>query len=361
MKITNLVLLNIRIFNNTAFQFCSNINLICGHNASGKTTVLEAIHLLVSGRSNRTSSELECVSFKEDEGVLKGVFEDQKTQKSAILLISKYYKKMSIDGVKIDKLSNYVGFAHVVSFGSQDISGVGSSPASRRKMFDSFFCQISPEYLKLLKNYNDLVKEKNATLKKEALSRKDHDLLDVLDDKLFSLQQDIESRRLYFIELINKQLNKVHYYVSDNDEQCQISLVQSIPSTKTKEEYLAYRSEDLMYKTNTHGPHRDDYLFTINNKNALKYGSQGQRKTMVFSLKMAFAEVMKDIIKDDPIILLDDVFGELDSTRQNNIITLLNNQAQVFITTPSLADMDEKLVQKANIIYLDRRDDDGSR
>ena len=263
---------------------------------------------------------------------------------------------MSIDGLVTKKATDYVGFSRVVSFGMQDVNDLSSSPAARRKILDMFICQVDNAYMRLLKDYKTLIKEKNIVLKNDKKDEKMIGLLNVLDEKLYSYSQEISKCRLKYVSLINKELNDLVGMISDQHDECDLILSQSIPFGANKDFFIDKRKEDLQYKNCMYGPHRDDYIFNVNGKNVVKFGSQGQKKTIVLALKMAFAKIIKDIFGEYPIILLDDVFGELDSNRQNNLIKLFNNGAQVFITTPSISDINELLLVDANIINLEKED-----
>ncbi len=357
MKINKISLENFRLYNNKEVVFSNNVVIIVGENATGKSTIIEGIHLLITSRSFKNVKDFEMINKKSEQAIIKGTFESEKTQKNAIVLISKDFKKMSLNGEVFKKSSQYVGFCHVVSFSSADLFALQESPTSRRKMLDFMLAQMDKVYLETLKQYKNLLKEKNSLLKTTAeLDNNKTLLLEVLNEQIYVLSQSIDKKRLNFIENINKSLKEINHMLSSNQEIAEIELKQSLPYGVSYSDYINLSKEDLKYRTSMYGPHRDDLIFKINNYEAIKVASQGQLKTMMISFKLAFARYLEEKNGENPIVLLDDVFGELDINRQNKILEFLKNGEQVIITTPSLSEIDTKILDKANIIKLDKEE-----
>ena len=221
MKIRQIELSNYRKYTKKEVLLAPGINIICGDNAVGKSTILEAIHFLIMLRTMRNVSEDSVIRTETDEAVIFGVFEGEKTQKNAIVLISKYYKKMSLDGIAIKKASDYVGFSDVVSFGTEDVDVISGTPLNRRKMMDLFFSQFDPRYLEKLREYKTILKERNGFLKDTDFADKNNIiLLNVIDTKLMQLSSELTIKRHEIIKIINNKLLDVHYRLSGEKEKC---------------------------------------------------------------------------------------------------------------------------------------------
>ena len=357
MKIRRIELSNYRKYQNKEVLLNPGINIIYGDNAVGKSTILEAIHFLIMLRTMRNTNEDSIIRVGAEETVVFGVFEGKKTQKNAIVLISKNYKKMSLDGVAIKKASEYIGFSDVVSFGTEDVDVVSGSPLNRRKMMDLFFSQYDSIYLEKLREYKNVLKERNIFLKDTDFTNKNNViLLNVIDSKLANLSSELTEKRQKMIKIINEQLVVVHYRLSGEKEKCLVKYIPSWDLSKGVEQLIDARNKDFIYKTTTIGPHRDDYVFYINNNNLSKYGSQGQKKTSILSFKLTCVELLKCKKHRNPIVLLDDVFGELDSNRHNSLLEFLEQDIQTIITTPSLKELKQELIDKANIICLEKEE-----
>ena len=355
MKITNIVLSNFRCFTFLELQMGQNINILCGSNASGKTSVLEAIHYLVTTRSNKTSDFRDSINRKCEQSLVKGVFKTKNTEKTAFVLISKYLKKFGQNGVEIKKATDYFGFSKIVSFNNDDLTVPVGNPSSRRKMFDFMMCQLNDTFLKKLSLYKKMIKEKNSLLKKvNVFGEKEEILLNILNNEIYELSQYISKCRIDFINEINLKLKKIYKRFNHGSEEVEIEYKQSFPYGATLEDYLSYNDKELLEKTSVVGSHRDDYVFMIDGINSSKHASQGQIKSMMVLLKIVYAIVVKEKTGVNPVVLLDDVFGELDKNRQNSVLEILDSDTQVLITTPSISEINDEILRKANIIYLEK-------
>lgn len=357
MKIRCLELKNYRKYAEGHFEFGPNLNIICGNNAVGKSTLLEAIHYLVLLRSPKTHVDIEQMSHSAEETVIKGVFYGEKTEKKPIVLISKYFKKMSLDRKLMKRSSDYVGFADVVSFGTEDVYALTSSPGDRRKMIDVFGSQYDPEYMGMLRKFKNILKEKNAMLKQiDEWTNNDRLLFEVVNQKYYELAKELTIKRKIIINKINELIKDIHYTISGQEELCYLVYDSSVDRNLLSDNVNDITSKDLKLKISTVGPHRDDIWFYVNTENLTMYGSQGQKKTAVLSFKMTCVKMLSDAKNRKPIVLLDDVFGELDSNRQNCLLKFVKNDIQTFITTPSLVDIDKKIIERANVIYLEKEE-----
>ena len=334
--IKSLELKNIRLFKNKTFNFNKNIVIFMGMNAVGKTTILESIYFSIMLKSPRTSKDSELISFNENLGVIK-----INTNKEYKVVLSAE-KKAFINGIEIKNLKEYIGINNVVIFSPNDLDLVYGSPSEKRKFLDINISQISKIYLNKLNEYKKVLKLRNDILKCENI---DNILLNVTTNKLIDLAKDIIKFRYEFIKELNDNL-------------CSISgekiLVEYKPSTTYKsinEDFKKSLDNDIFSKLTNKGPHRDDLLFYIDNKES-SYLSQGQVRTIVLSIKLTLINIIKKYKNNNPIILLDDVLSELDDERKNMLFKALDDNYQIFISTTELNNIKKELLDKAEVIEI---------
>ena len=353
MRINSFEAVNFKCLNGFKLDFSDFLNIIVGPNASGKTSCLDCIYYLFVLRSTSLTRGVGVIGDFASEALIKGRVEDEKGKKNKIVLISKHSQKTSIDGVETTKSSEFTSDAAIISFNNDDVFSVTGAPLDRRKMMNIVFCQSSNEYAELLKSYRNIVKEKNSLLKSKG--EIDRNLFDVFSSQQFDLMIRIEQLRSAFVEKLNCLIKHYHNVLSSGKEEAQLLLKQNVASDKSKDDFMLLCQKDLQFKTCTCGCHRDDYQFIIDNHLINNRASQGQIKTITLAYKMACLDFLEESKGTTPIILLDDVFGELDKERQNALLEMLQRQGnQVFITTPSLADINEHFIKNANIINLEK-------
>lgn len=245
-----------------------------------------------------------------------------------------------VNHLKQAKLSNYIGHMNVVLFAPEDLQLIKGSPAGRRKFIDIELGQMKPLYLSDLSQYNHVLKQRNSYLKNS--EKIDATFLEVLDSQLANFGSRVIHHRLEFIKKLEAKAEEKHTRLSDNKEDLSIqyqSTVFSEEGNDIEEQFLSMleknRQKDIFRKTTSIGPHRDDLAFFINNMNAT-FGSQGQHRSVVLSLKLAEIELMEEITREKPILLLDDVMSELDNYRQLQLLETISNNIQTFITTTTL-------------------------
>ena len=356
MIVKSINVVNFKKFKEFDWCFDNKFNIICGMNASGKTSILDAIHYLLLLRTTGMQKKDDVIMHGEQEFALKGDFYIKNREKKLFILNSNNSQKTTIDGAIVKSGIDYTQNSCVVSFNDKDIFSLISSPSTRRKMIDIIICQYNKSYAVALKNYRKIIKEKNYFLK-SALYSKDSNLINALGENQFILSGEIYKGRIDFINSINGLFNHYHLALSDNKEKVSIKIKSDYNSSDSVEDFLKKCERDKTYKTCTWGSHRDDYEFSINNINIINTASQGQIKSLMLSFKLACAALLEDKKQDSPIILLDDVFGELDKKRQNKLVDLLMKQNnQVFITTPTISDLEKNVVGGAHIINLTKEE-----
>ncbi len=357
MLIRELYLNNFRSYSEAKFEFDPSLTIIHGNNASGKTTILEAIHVLGLVKSYRAASDFDLIKINTLSYSVKGVILNQKRVDNIIVLNSNKIKKVKKNNDTYKSLNEYIGYMNVVYYDPSDFSIFKGSPVLRRRFFDILFCQISKQYLTASSEYKRLLKERNILLK-ELVAKNDKATKNVLD---VVTKQLIENGKkiIHLREKITKKLESmafgVHKGLSSGKERLSIRYLPNVSIENYEEKMNHLLNEELMRGTTLVGPHKDDYIFIINNKNIGDYGSQGQQKSAILSAKLASVELIYEVKKQYPIVLLDDVFSELDKFRQNELIRLLNRKAQTIITTATISDVEPSVLSLAKLIELKER------
>ena len=355
MKIERLVVKNFRCYNEFEMHLSDEINIIIGKNAAGKTSLAEAIYALSFMKSPRVPDEKAMIKHGNEAFFIKGDFCGN--------LFSKYKITYGFDGNKkvikknqslVKKMSDYIGTIDVVWFSANDLFLFVGNPQNRRSNFDRIMCQISKVYCSALSNYKKFLKERNALLKRLILENNNQlkVLLESLDESIIIEGKKIINIRTKTIHKINELLMKYCYAEDARKELLQIKYCNNVNFEDYEKVLNESYIEDFRRGSTTFGPHKDDYIFIINNKNIVEVGSQGQQRNAILNLKLAEVELINEVKKETPILILDDVFSELDDKRKNSILKQIPNEVQIIITATSLVEIDKDIVEKANIISL---------
>ena len=348
MYIKSLELNNYRNYDNLSIEFERGTNILYGNNAQGKTNILESIYVASTTKSHRGSKDREIINFEKDEAHIKAtVMKKDVPIRIDIHLKKNKSKGIAINGIPIRKASELFGVLNVVFFSPEDLNIIKNGPAERRRFIDLELCQLDKIYVHNLVNYNKIVNQRNKLLRdlgfnydKEMVST-----LDIWDMQLADYGAKIITRRNQFIDEINEIIYGIHRNITNGKEELIIRYEPNITGNNFYEELVRSRDKDLKLKTTSVGPHRDDISFLNKKIDIRKFGSQGQQRTAALSLKLSEIELVKSIIKDTPILLLDDVLSELDSNRQRHLLGNLYN-VQTIITCTGL---DEFVENRFNI------------
>lgn len=356
MWIEGISLKNYRNYLEMSADFSPHLNVFIGRNAQGKTNFLEAIYFLALTRSHRTRSDKELIHFQENELAISGLVHKKQGKIPLEINLSQKGRVTKVNHLKQAKLSSYIGNMTVVLFAPEDLQLIKGAPSLRRKFMDIDLGQIKPVYLSDLSHYNHVLKQRNAYLKSS--DQVDIDFLSVLDEQLADYGSRVMKHRLDFINDLQVEADRHHHIISDGLEHLRINYQASFafdPQT-LREDFLAAlsksRKRDLFKKNTGVGPHRDDLAFFINDINA-SFGSQGQHRSLILSLKMAEIELIKQVTGDYPILLLDDVMSELDNKRQSKLLQGISQEVQTFITTTSLDHL-KQVPDKLKIFTIDK-------
>ena len=331
MWIKELKLNNFRNYENKKIELNENINVFYGENAQGKTNIIEAIFLGSIGKSFRTSKEKELIMFnKEYANVEINYKKSDREGKIRIEIGNK--KNIFLNDIKLKKVSELLGNINVVIFSPDDINILKGGPQNRRRFLDIMISQLRPNYMHLLNLYLKTIEQRNNYLRQIKFENKEEALLDIWDEKLIEYAAKIYEYRKEFIDKIQKKITKIHKEITQGKEEIKIEYF-SDASTRQKfiNELKSRRKLDIMKGFTTKGIHRDDFSIYINNKEVNIYGSQGQHRTVILSLKLSELQVIFDEIGENPILLLDDFMSELDNKRRINFINSIKD-TQVIIT-----------------------------
>lgn len=335
MYIKELSLNNFRNYENASIYFSDGINIFYGDNAQGKTNILEAIYMSSTTKSHRGSKDKEIIRFGQEEAHIKlDIKKDETLDRIDIHLKSKGKKGYAFNMIPLKKSSDLFGILNVVIFSTEDLSIVKEGPAFRRRFMDMELCQLSKVYYHNLLNYNKILDQRNNFLKNlefGPLSEENKIMLDVWDNQLGTAAIEIIKEREKFVNRMNEIIDGIHSKLTEGKETLKIKYEKNVAASDLFMQLAMSRDSDIRQQTTHVGPHRDDLSFTIEGVDARKFGSQGQQRTVALSLKLAEIEIVKEIIKDNPILLLDDVMSELDSKRRDALLDYIST-IQTIIT-----------------------------
>ena len=331
MWINKLKIQNFRNYNNEEILLNKNINIFYGENAQGKTNIIESIFLCAMGKSFRAKKDAEMINFNSQNSIIEAEFK-KSDREGNIKIELGTRKNIYLNGIKKKKLSELLGNINLVIFTPDDINILKGSPENRRKFLDIMISQLRPNYLECLYRYKNTLEQRNNYLRQIKEFGKDESLLDIWDEKLTEYAISICKYRIEFIEKIQEKINIIHNNITKNKENIKLEY---ISMCKEKEEFLNALKErrklDIIKGYTTRGIHRDDFIVYINEKDVSVYGSQGQNRTAMLSLKLSELQVVYDEIGEEPILLLDDFMSELDSERKKSFLENIGN-TQVIIT-----------------------------
>lgn len=365
MKLTNLQLQNFRNYESVQLEFTDGVHVFIGENAQGKTNLMESIYALAMTKSHRTTNDKELIGWNKEFATIKGTVEKTATKTNLELQFSKKGKIAKVNYLEQKRLSSYLGNLNVILFAPENLTLVKGSPQNRRKFVDMELGQMSSLYLYDLVEYNRVLKQRNTYLKQLAIKKKQPDeYLDVLSEMLSELASKIVFHRLDFMKQLEALAIPIHDQLSLGREkfsvlyQATIPLEDGLTPSQMKEIYMNQfkknQTREADQATTLIGPHRDDLIFYLNEIPVQTYGSQGQQRSTVLSLKLAEIELMKLSTGEYPLLLLDDVLSELDDDRQTHLIKAIENKVQTFITTTSLDGIKQQFINEPVVIPIEK-------
>lgn len=336
--IESIKLSNFRNYESLELSFDKGTNIFYGDNAQGKTNILESVYLCGTSKSHKGSKDREIIRFEQDEAHIRMmVGKDSMSYKIDMHLRKNKAKGVAINGLPIKKARELLGVVNLVFFSPEDLNIIKNGPGERRRFMDAELCQLDKLYLTDLAGYSHVLNQRNKLLKD---MYKQPDLgatLDVWDMQLVNYGRKIIGKRREFVESLNEIIKEIHRNLTGGIENIEVIYEPSVESEALEESLFRNRDRDLRMKMTSSGPHRDDLMVAVNGIDIRKYGSQGQQRTAALSLKLSEIYLVEKIIHDKPVLLLDDVLSELDSSRQNYLLESIHD-IQTMITCTGLDD-----------------------
>ena len=358
MKITNLEIINFRNYERLSVEFNNNINIFIGNNGEGKTNILEAIYVLAITKSHRAYIDKNLITNNKKFTKLSGKIVSLNDVKNMELIINPFGKRVSINKSIVKKISDYISNFLVILFCPDDLEIVKGSPSVRRKYLNIEIGQIDNKYLYYLNEYNELLKNRNSYLKSINVDNINMEYLNILNEQLCNKALLIYKYRFEYINKLNENLKLVCKNITDDS--IKLKYINNVDiyeyNDKIKDKLLnklnnSLKSDILKANTN-YGPHKDDIEILFNDKCVRDYGSQGQQRLSILCMKFAEIELIKSKTSEYPVLLLDDVFSELDILKKNAIINYLNENIQVFITSTNINDIDNSILNTSKIFNI---------
>ena len=349
MQITYLKLLNFRNYEKLELSFSNKTNIIYGNNGMGKTNLVEAIYVLALTKSFRGSSDKVLINESKNLTKISGKIRD-KINNEYQIVINNEGKKVKVNNNLVKKISDYISKINVILFNPDDIKFIKESPSIRRKYINIDISQLNNNYLLLLSNYNKLLKQRNAYLKTMYYnSNLDGNYLDILTDNLVKDGIKICEKRKEFINNINILLKEYYLKISNTGilEIKYLSDYDNLKYDDIKKKYKNNLEKDKLFGKTSFGIHHDDIIFLLDGIKIKDYGSEGQQKNAIIAYKLALIDIFKNIKGKMPILILDDLFSELDNEKINNILNLLDNDIQTFITTTNIDKVNQNIIDNS--------------
>ncbi|EPY2307428.1 DNA replication/repair protein RecF [Clostridium botulinum] len=355
MYIKNVHLINFRNYDDMYLELSPNTNIFVGNNAQGKTNILESIYYSSIGKSHRTNKDKDLIKWDKNNTYLRTYVSRERLDKTIDINIFKNGKKaITVNKIKIKKISELMGNLNVVMFSPEDLRIIKDSPGNRRKFLDIELCKINNVYYHDLVQYNKILSERNTALKN--WNNKINDIIDIYDEQLSKYGAFIIKERNKYLDKLNIIGKNIHKKITNDLEDINFRYLTNIKDFDNAEKELLIvlkknRKKDLERNSTSIGPHRDDFEVSINNIDTRIFGSQGQQRTAVLTLKFASLEIIKNIIGEYPVLLLDDVLSELDSNRQKFVLNSID-KIQTIITCTGIEEIDKYLDKKQSQLYL---------
>lgn len=337
MWIKKIELKNFRNYKNQKLELNKNVNVLYGENAQGKTNIIESIFLCSMGKSFRAKKDKEMIKLDEDSCSVEVEYEKSDREGKIKIEIGNK-KNIFVNDIKIKRLSELLGKINIVIFTPDDIEIIKGGPDQRRKFLDIMISQLRPNYIHILSLYQKTIEQRNNYLKQIKEEQKDENLLEIWDEKLAEYAIKICEYRKEFIEKLKPKIEKLHKEITNNKEEIKIEYVTECLDKKIYLDLLKERRKlDILKGFTTKGVHRDDFVIYINGRQLNVYGSQGQQRTSILTLKLAELNLIYDEIGEYPILLLDDFMSELDKSRRESLVQNIKETQVIITCTDKLA------------------------
>ena len=348
MIIESIELKNYRNYEELHMELNEGTNILYGDNAQGKTNILEAVYVCCTSKSHKNAKDRDIIRFDQDESHIKMQIRKNDVPYRIDMHLKKNKPKgIAINGMPIRRASELFGIANVVCFSPEDLNIIKNGPSERRRFIDMELCQLNKLYVHSLVQYNKVLVQRNKLLKELAFRPDYGETLDVWDMQLVNYGKEVMEYRGDFVCRLNEMIHGIHARLSGQKEDLKICYEPDTAAAQFEEALKRSRTQDMKQKTTLCGPHRDDISFFVNGIDIRKFGSQGQQRTAALSLKLSELELVKQLIHDRPILLLDDVLSELDAGRQNHLLNAINDIQTIIVNNRFKIDKIFKVIDGA--------------
>ncbi|AJH02291.1 DNA replication/repair protein RecF [Clostridium beijerinckii] len=355
MYVKNINLLNYRNYKKLSVELTENVNVFVGDNAQGKTNILESVYYCAFAKSHRTSKDKELINWENSTAYISLLIGKNRLDKKIDINILRDGKKaIKVNNIKVNKIGELFGIFNVVMFSPEDLKVIKEAPSLRRRLLDMELSQVNPNYYFNLVQYNKVLGERNILLKSRSFSE---DILDVYDIQLSKYADYIISKRLEYINKINFYGDIIHKEITSGKEEINFkyNCTVNLENGKFKDNYLKKLKDNIEKDREkgltSVGPHRDDFSVFINNIDTKVFGSQGQQRTSILTMKFASLKIIREITGEYPVLLLDDVLSELDVNRKKYILRSIKD-IQTIITCAGIEDLNDYLDDKVKIFNV---------
>ena len=336
MQIDSVEICNFRNYEKATLDFHERTNVLYGDNAQGKTNILESVFVCGTTKSHKGSKDRELIRIGQEESHIRLHL----TKKGISHKIDMHLKKnkpkgIAIDGIPIRRSGELMGLINIIFFSPEDLRIIKNGPAERRRFINLELCQLDKMYLHDLTEYKKILNQRNKLLKQISFQPSLKDTLEIWDGKLIEFGKKIIHRRREFVEQLESIVYQINQKLTGGSEQLYVRYEPDVAEDDFEYKLKKYIEKDLRTFTTNVGPHRDDLNFLNGDIDLRKYGSQGQQRTCALSLKLAEIDLVKQLIGDQPILLLDDVLSELDRNRQNYLLDSIHD-IQTIVTCTGL-------------------------
>ena len=340
MIVKNISLRNYRNYEKVDISFDEKTNYFIGNNGQGKTNLLEAILFLSLTKSHRINDDKKLIKYNSPFTKITSLINDEEDKKMEVI-IHQSGKSLSINNIQINKVSDFIGKLNVILFSPDDLFLFNDQPKERRKIIDQEISKINKKYLLTLNKYKNLIKDKNNLLKNKEI---DINYLDVINEQLINQTKIIIEERKKIVEVLNKNIKRIYKLLSNEDKEIFIDYKCCVEGNKSiKNLYEENKQKEIDYRVASVGPHREDYLFLMDNEPLINIASQGQKRMVVLAFKLSLINYIYQQTNKYPVLLLDDVLSELDKNHRERLINLLKDKNQCIITTTEDIDIKENI------------------
>ena len=356
MYLKRISLKNFRNYSSLKISFNKGINIIYGNNAQGKTNLLESIYVLALTNTFRNVNDVNLIMYNKEFFKIDGVLKNSKLDTDLTIYYDNMKKHMIVDSNEISKVSSYISRMNIILFTPDDLDIIKGPPLNRRKFLNTELSQLYSNYYILLSEYEKILKMRNDYIKN---GKMDINYYDVLTSFLIEKDILIFKIRKKFIERINNFCSKIFKEITGLDEFKVVYKPNfdydeyNYDKNKILEVFKEKYDSEYKFLSTFYGIHKDDFEFYLGNSNLKLYGSQGQMRISVLTLKLSEIEIFKKWKETTPILLLDDVFSEIDEIKNNNLLNYLSRNMQVIITAVSLNSFNKEILSKSKVFRID--------